>query len=108
LRTRARTRERRLNLTVEASDVFFSPIAGLRLADKLDGMSYSLNAELRRGRFRQPYTTTDNVVDAAGKPVLDRSADVHNNGGFDRLSFDPAVTWTRDGGDSIGLKGNFQ
>src|SRR5206468_7076201 len=81
---------------------------GLRLADKLDGMSYLLNAELRRGRFRQPYTTTDSASDAAGNPVLQRSADVHNNGGFDRLSLDPSVTWTRDGGDSLGLKGNFQ
>jgi outer membrane receptor for ferrienterochelin and colicins len=112
LRTRARTRERQLNLTAEGSDVFFSPIAGLRLADKLDGMAYSLNAELRRGRFRQPYTTVESAsatsVDGVGRPLLERSADVHNNGGFDRLNLDPAVTWTRGDGDSIGLKGNVQ
>jgi outer membrane receptor for ferrienterochelin and colicins len=112
LRSHARTRERQLNLTVEGSNVFFSPIASLRLADKLDGISYSLNADLRRGRFRQPYTSTDravgSAVDGAGQPLLDRSADVHNNGGFDRLSLDPALSWTGTGGDTIGVKGNFQ
>jgi outer membrane receptor for ferrienterochelin and colicin len=108
LRTRARTRERQLNLTVEGSDVFFSPIAGLRLADKTDDVTYSLNAELRRGRFRQPYTTTDSASDTAGKMVLDRSAGVHNNGGFDSLTLDPAATWTLDSGNSLGFKGNFQ
>lgn len=108
LRTRARTRERQLNLSAEGSDVFFSPIASLRLSDELNSMAYSLNAELRRGRFRQPYTTTDDASDAAGRPLLARSADVHNNGGFDRFSLDPAITWTRKGGDRIGIKGNFQ
>jgi outer membrane receptor protein involved in Fe transport len=108
LRTRARTRERQLSLTVEGSDVFFSPIASLRLADKRDDVTYSLNAALRRGRFRQSYATTDGASDTAGKPVLERGASTRNNGGFDRMTLDPAVTWTLKGGDSLSLKGNFQ
>lgn len=108
LRTRAKGRERQLDLKVEGSDVFFSPIAGLRLADKLDRMAYSLNAELRAGHFRQPYVTTDTASDAAGRPQLERSAQVRNNGGFDRLTLTPAATWTREDGDSIGVKGSLQ
>jgi outer membrane receptor for ferrienterochelin and colicins len=101
LKRKVQSGQRDLKLRAEHSNVFFSPIATLQLADKSEGMSYNIGAEVRKGRYEQDYEQLEEGWDSTGRPILVRRVARQNDGSFLALSLTPRINWKLDNGDTL-------
>lgn len=101
LRRKVQSGQRDLKMRAEHSNVFFSPSATLQLSDKAEGMSYTLGAEMRNGRFEQDYEQVEDGWDGAGRQILQRRVIRQNDGSFRSLSLTPRINWTLGNGDTL-------
>lgn len=101
LKRKIQSGKRELKLRAQHSNVFFSPAATFQVSDKLGKVAYSMDTELRYGRFKQHYEQFENADNPLGTRLWTRRAAVQNDGSFHSLSLTPRLNWTASDKDSV-------
>ncbi|MFZ6656615.1 TonB-dependent receptor plug domain-containing protein [Undibacterium sp. TJN19] len=79
----------------------WNPALGLEVADKTDGFSDALTANLSRTGYETDPLVNERVYDANGKLIADRLLHQRNIADFKRISATPRLNWSLENGDTI-------
>jgi outer membrane receptor protein involved in Fe transport len=101
LKKTVRTAQREFKFGVSRSKEVSNPNGNLILSDKDGNFSYSVNLGGGRYEFDRNSHTDEELLDLAGRPLMDRRMLVHDRGHARGIELSPRLNWNLANGDTL-------
>ncbi|WP_374582763.1 TonB-dependent receptor plug domain-containing protein [Pseudoduganella sp.] len=101
LKKSVKAAQREVKFGVSRSREATNPSGNVVLSDKDGNFSYSVNMGSGRNEFDRNSFSDEELIDLAGRPLMDRRLDVHDRGHWRGLEISPRLNWNLANGDTL-------